>query len=127
MSKTHSTHSVKESDETAKAAEAKAEESTSANPLNPSAIAAPKAHADLGGTIPKVEPKLPLEVRTFGQPPADKEYTKGIWTNKNDGEKYALATLEESAVENNKTHFAKNNVHFWNGTEAEFRATFDKE
>lgn len=93
--------------------------------LTPQSIAAPRPPGEVPANIPTVKLPEPASIRYLGQPPENESY-KGSFVNRMDGEKYALATLPEKEVENKKTHFAKNNVHFWNGTEAEFRELFDK-
>lgn len=48
----------------------------------------------------------------------------GVYINAADGEPYGLAVVEDEP--SGRTHFAKNSVHFWNGTKEEFKAQFDK-
>lgn len=42
------------------------------------------------------------------------------------GEVFGLKVLNDSEVRAHKTHHAKSPLKFWDGTEAEFRAQFDK-
>jgi hypothetical protein len=50
---------------------------------------------------------------------------KGRYKSKADGEVYALAIVKDDPRK--RTHKLKNTVHFWEGSEEEFRAQFDKE
>ncbi len=63
-------------------------------------------------------------------PQASKEITdglkySGVYIKSDDGEPYALAVVKDAP--GGRTHFAKNNIHFWNGTETDFRLLFDKQ
>ena len=72
--------------------------------------------------IPQVEAKpvvLPSDLRV-----TDADYTHGLFLNRLDGELYAVAKLAEDI--NDRIFKAKNSVHFWEGNEDEFRATFEK-
>ncbi len=72
--------------------------------------------------IPQIQPVEEIVERAEGQPPNDHEYTDGIYT---DGvEDFALAIVESER--NDKTHFLKNSLHFWNGSETEFKLKFTK-
>ena len=42
------------------------------------------------------------------------------------GEEFALKILPDSAVRAHKTHHAKNETKFWDGTPEQFRELFDK-
>lgn len=50
---------------------------------------------------------------------------KGVFVNKFDGEKYAQCIRLDDP--RGKTHKMLNSAHFWEGTETEFRLTFEKE
>ncbi len=58
------------------------------------------------------------------QMPPDEEFTDGVYVNKNDKEEYALCIHPADGYQ--RTHTAKNSAHTWQGTEAEFDATFKK-
>lgn len=70
--------------------------------------------------LPHVDP--PEIPSVPGDAPKDEEYTDGLATK--DGEDYAVAIVEDAP--NGRTHFAKNTLHFWNGTAEEFKAQFEK-
>lgn len=70
--------------------------------------------------LPEVE-SLPAPVQPGEVMP---EKYSGIYINKNDGEPYGKAVIADEP--NGRTHFAKNTVHFWNGTEEEFNQTFSE-
>jgi len=91
----------------------------------PAEIAAPKVHAPVPSNIPDVALPKTDAVRVFNQPPPHELY-KGEYVELSTQEPYALAVLDKSQVENDKTHFLKNRVHFHQLTEAEFRAQFEK-
>jgi len=95
--------------------------------LSPSAIAAQKERAEVPSNIPKVSSqKIELPVEP-GTPPSDDRY-KGLYKNSIDGELYAVCIVDKSdARDGDKTHFAKNSEHFWNGTLAQFKDVFEKE
>jgi len=70
--------------------------------------------------IPAVE--SPLAALPNPEPvPALADY-KDLYVKEDDGEVYAVAKLTEAR--DDKTVFAMNQVHFWNGTESEFRLGF---
>lgn len=72
-------------------------------------------------TLPQVEAKsLPV---VPGSALPDGAYS-GVYINNQDGEPYALAVVRDDPE--GKTHKAKNNVHFWEGTAQEFKDRFDK-
>ncbi len=48
----------------------------------------------------------------------------GLYFCEKDGEHYALCIHEPDGYQ--RTHTAKNTVHFWQGTKTEFRALFEK-
>jgi hypothetical protein len=79
------------------------------------------APAAFPSNIPKVEGKSNLPQVSDGTP-KDEDYS-GSYTKIDDGEEYALAVVADAAM--NRTHFAKNSVHSWNGTKEEFRTQFD--
>lgn len=55
-------------------------------------------------------------------PPSDDEFTDGLHTL--DGELYALCVHDPDGYGN--THTLKNNIHFWQGKEVDFNATFKR-
>lgn len=63
------------------------------------------------GTAGSVRPKL--------------EDYDGEYIRKSDGETYALAVVEDDP--SGKTHNAINTLHFWEGTEEQFKVEFAKE
>lgn len=70
-------------------------------------------------------PQLPAEPEIKSDlmdTPKDEDYTDGIYVS--DGEQFAVCIVKDHP--SGRTHFAKNSRHFWNGTEAEFKAKFDK-
>jgi len=71
--------------------------------------------------IPQVEAKEPSV--PVGESTADLKYS-GVWTNNEDGEPYGLCVVQDAP--DGRTHFAKNSVHFWNGSATDFKLKFDK-
>ena len=65
---------------------------------------------------------VPEDVKVEHSTPKDEEYTGGLWTK--DGEPYALCIHEPN--EAGKTHTLKNSRHFWQGTNEEFKAAFER-
>jgi hypothetical protein len=55
--------------------------------------------------------------------PPYSEY-EGEYTRASDGEVYALAVVESDPLE--RTHKAMNTLHYWEGTEAQFKKEFAK-
>ena len=72
--------------------------------------------------IPKVTVSDRAEV-ICPNPPSDEDFTS-LATRVSDGLKYAVSVHPPDTY--NKTHTAKNSANFWQGTDAEFRAQFDK-
>ncbi len=56
--------------------------------------------------------------------PAKAEAKEVFYENLRDGELYALEIVEGDP--HGKTHKARNEAHFWEGTMAEFKASFDR-
>lgn len=105
--------------------ESKNPEVAPAEPASPAApTAQPGDQPKVSKNIPKVDVNTAPLVPVVGATPEDTAY-KGRYTKHDDGEPYALAIDKEAT--DGRTHFAKNSAHFWNGTEAEFRAQFEKE
>lgn len=104
---------------------AESENTPAVDPLSPAVISSPKAHPKPPPNIPKAKAIEAAKIRYLGQPPELSEY-KGSYVQRKDGQPFALAVLKSDEVENNKTHFARNSVYMWNGTEEEFRDQFDK-
>jgi hypothetical protein len=75
--------------------------------------------------LPAGLPAAIADIRLPGTPPADKDYS-GSATQIGSGEKFAVCIVKDAEAVDGKTHFAKNTLHFWNGTPAEFREQFDK-
>ena len=92
--------------------------STTETEVKPLEVPAPEAPKETG--VPVVEPKE-TGVPTVGSAPT--EYS-GVYINNADGEPYGLAVVEDEP--HGKTHFAKNSLHFWNGTKQEFKEQFEK-
>lgn len=70
--------------------------------------------------ITEIETKIPEKNAL----PLDSEYTE-LYKNKIDGLIYAVCvTPKEHEKPEKRTHFAKNSLKFWNGTEDDFDATF---
>lgn len=57
-------------------------------------------------------------------PPADEDFTHGLWRNVDDGMPYALCVHEPDNYF--RTHSLRNSAYFWQGTESEFRQKFSK-
>ena len=96
--------------------------------LTPSEIASPKEPGAKPANIPVAvatpEAKNP---RYPGQPPEDEKY-KGEYLNSEDGEIYALHIADvKDCDETLRTHHLKNTLHYWNGTEEDFRRIFTKQ
>lgn len=70
---------------------------------------------------PRFPDNIPVVPPPKGARPAYDAY-EGKYTRKSDGEPYALAIVEDDPL--GRTHKAINNVHSWEGTEAEFKAAF---
>ena len=76
--------------------------------------------------IPVVIPRTPETIINPSQP-LDECYLDGIFICNSGGakgEEFALCIAAEDGY--GKTHFCKNSVHFWSGTETEFKLQFDK-
>jgi hypothetical protein len=56
--------------------------------------------------------------------PAKAEAKEIFYENLLDGELYALEIVENDPY--GKTHKARNETHFWEGAQAEFKASFDR-
>jgi hypothetical protein len=84
--------------------------------------AAAEAKANLPRNIPRVDESTDNLPKVPGDQPPNTAYS-GSYTKQSDGEEYALAVVEDDP--NGRTHKAKNSLHFWEGTKAEFRAQFD--
>ena len=69
-----------------------------------------------------VAPPAILDPRAM--PPRDEDHDKGAFTRLSDGELYALAIHEKDTY--GRTHSLKNTLHFWQGSEPEFRMQFTK-
>ena len=54
------------------------------------------------------------------------EKQSGQYRNLRDGNLYSLTILDKSEVQFGRTHQAKSETGFWDGTPEEFRAQFDK-
>jgi len=73
--------------------------------------------------IPKVEapaPPLAAEENYL----TDDKFTDGLYKLRKTGEPFALCKHAPNSYE--RTHSAKNSVHFWQGTEDEFNLAFEK-
>ncbi len=65
--------------------------------------------------------------RQLGDAPREEEYS-GLFVHIHDdpmkGEEFALAVVSDDP--RGRTHFARNSIHMWNGTEEEFKLQFEK-
>lgn len=68
--------------------------------------------------IPEVE-ALPAPAQAGEKIP---EKYSGTYINSVDGEPYGMAVIDDEP--HGRTHFAKNTVHFWQGTKEEFNQIF---
>lgn len=97
--------------------------------VTPSPFAAPVAPAPVAQeyppNIPKVEATASSNIPSALYPaqPADKDFNKGVYTQISSGEEFALAVVDNDPL--GRTHKAKNSLHYWEGTAAEFRQQFD--
>jgi hypothetical protein len=76
--------------------------------------------------IPKVE-AIPIEDHPESSTPADHLFKDGQFkksTGQDKGELFALCIHDADAY--GFTHSLKNTVHFWQGTEKQFRENFEK-
>lgn len=73
--------------------------------------------------IPKVESEIPAQ-KEQSNPPTDDKFIHGKFIHIKLNEPFALAKHDEDGY--GRTRSLKNSVHFWQGTEAEFRQTFEK-
>lgn len=84
---------------------------------------------DAADHIDKAENNLPEGVKNdlpdgpSDSMPSNSEFS-GRYTMKGSDEEFALAVVENDP--RGRTHKLKNKVHFWEGSEQEFRLNFDK-
>lgn len=84
---------------------------------------------DAADHIDKAENNLPEGVKNdlpdgpSDSMPSNSEFS-GRYTMKGSDEEFALAVMENDP--RGRTHKLKNKVHFWEGSEQEFRLNFDK-
>lgn len=75
------------------------------------------------GNLPEGDRNNIPDVALPGAVPKNSDY-KGRYKNKNDGETYALVVVEDDP--NGNTHKLKNTAHYFEGSEEDFKANFDK-
>lgn len=88
-----------------------------------------KAKADADAAKAKSSPLpqvgLPTVDTTVPNPhPEDQHFTAGLFKKKSDGETYALCKRGPDSID--RTHHLKNSLHYWHGTEADFKDQFEK-
>lgn len=74
--------------------------------------------------IPEVEPEDTDQFEIVDEPPAEDQYAAQFFTRKSDGQKYALCVRLTDP--RGKTHWLRNSLRTWCGTEAEFKDQFEK-